>query len=168
MYWRTCSNSNPTVDTAYPRAQKCSPVKFLSLPHSRAMAMALFPLKSSMTEATGCLGGIAMHMCTRSSIRCPSRIWHSFCRANAWKISPSWRRVFPNNTLRRRLGTNTTWYLQPHLEWDRFWYCSDIHILLLSWFSASHLGGECYCGLRSDLFQSHWSNQWLTSMIVIS
>ena len=26
MYLRTCSNSKPTVDTAYPRAPKCSPV----------------------------------------------------------------------------------------------------------------------------------------------
>src|SRR4029077_13773584 len=43
MYLRTCSNSKPTVDTAYPRAQKCSPVKFRSLPHKRAIAMALFP-----------------------------------------------------------------------------------------------------------------------------
>jgi hypothetical protein len=32
MYWRTCSNSEPPVDTAQPRAQKCSPEKFLSFP----------------------------------------------------------------------------------------------------------------------------------------
>ena len=57
MYWRTCSNSKPTVDTAYPRAQKCSPVKFRSLPHSRATAIALFPLRNPITEATGGLGG---------------------------------------------------------------------------------------------------------------
>ena len=56
MYGRTCSNSKPTVDTAYPRAQKCSPVKFRSLPHSRATAMALFPFRNPITEATGCLG----------------------------------------------------------------------------------------------------------------
>jgi hypothetical protein len=37
---------------------------------------------------------------------------HSFCRAKAWKISPNWRRVFPNRSFRRRLGTNTTWYLR--------------------------------------------------------
>ena len=46
-------------------------------------------------------------------------IWHSFCRANAWKIAPNCLRVWPKIALRRRLGTNTTWYLQPHLEWDR-------------------------------------------------
>jgi hypothetical protein len=34
-----------------------------------------------------------MHMCTWSGSRCSSMIWHSFCRANAWKISPSLRRL---------------------------------------------------------------------------
>src|SRR5947199_7632712 len=57
-----------------PRAQRCSPVKFRSLPHSRAIAIALFPFKNPITEATGCLGGIAMHICTWSGIRCPSII----------------------------------------------------------------------------------------------
>jgi len=71
MYLRTCSNSKPTVDTAYPRAQKCSPVKFRSLPHKRAIAMALFPFRNPITEATGYFGGIAMHMCTWSGSRCP-------------------------------------------------------------------------------------------------
>jgi hypothetical protein len=52
MYLRTCSNSKPTVDTAYPRAQKCSPVKFRTLPHKRAIAMALFPFRNPITEAT--------------------------------------------------------------------------------------------------------------------
>src|SRR3989442_9014851 len=69
MYVRTCSSSNPTVDTAYPRAQKCSPVKFLSLPWSRAIAMALFPFRNPITDATRGLGGIAMHMCTWSDMR---------------------------------------------------------------------------------------------------
>jgi hypothetical protein len=45
------------VDTAYPRAQKCSPVKFRSLPHKRAIAMALFPFRNPITEATGYFGG---------------------------------------------------------------------------------------------------------------
>src|SRR5215470_8140504 len=62
MYLRTCSSSKPTVDTAYPRAQKCSPVKFRSLPHSRAIEMALFPFRNPITEATGYFGGIAMHI----------------------------------------------------------------------------------------------------------
>src|SRR5437016_6328466 len=39
------------------------------------------------------LGGMAMHMGTWSGIRCPSRIWHSFCRASPWKICPRCRRV---------------------------------------------------------------------------
>src|SRR6516165_6303165 len=61
MYLRTCSSSKPTVDTAYPRAQRCSPVKFRSLTHKRAIAIALFPFRNPITEATGYFGGIAMH-----------------------------------------------------------------------------------------------------------
>src|SRR5229473_3304345 len=76
MYLRTCSNSKPTVDTAYPRAQKCSPVKFRSLPHKLAIAMALFPFRNPITEATGYFRGIAMHMFTWSGSRCPAMIWH--------------------------------------------------------------------------------------------
>jgi hypothetical protein len=53
-----------TQKEAAPRTQKCSPVKFHSLLHKRAIAMALFPFRNPITEATGCLGGIAMHMCT--------------------------------------------------------------------------------------------------------
>jgi adenylate cyclase len=65
MYARTCSSSNPTVDTAYPRAQKCSPVKLRSLPPNwRALAMALFPFKKPITCATACLGGMAIHIWT--------------------------------------------------------------------------------------------------------
>ena len=56
------------------------------------MAIALFPFKNPITEATGCLGGIAMHMCTWSGMRCPSTIRHSFCFASAWKIAPNWPR----------------------------------------------------------------------------
>src|SRR6478736_7700271 len=92
---------------AYPRAQKCSPVKFRSLPHKRAIAMALFLFRNPITEATGYFGGIAIHMCTWSGSRCPSMIWHSFCRAKAWNTSPNLHRAWPNSTLRRRLGTNT-------------------------------------------------------------
>jgi len=33
-----------------------------SLPHIRAMAIALLPFKNPITEATGGLGGMAMHM----------------------------------------------------------------------------------------------------------
>src|SRR6516225_9574163 len=79
------------------------------------------PLQEPITEATGYFGGIAMHICTWSGLRCPSRIWHSFCRAKAWKTSPKCWRTLPNNTFRRRLGINTTWYMQSHLEWDSLW-----------------------------------------------
>src|SRR6516162_6889636 len=43
MYLRTCSSSKPTVDTAYPRAQKCSPVKFRSLPQPVAYLKSELP-----------------------------------------------------------------------------------------------------------------------------
>src|SRR6516165_7873371 len=32
--------------------------------------------------------------------------------------------------------------------------------------SSSHLRGGCYSVDRSNLFESHWSNQWLTSVTV--
>jgi len=77
------------------------------------------PFQNPVTDATWCLGGMAMHIRTWSGIKWPSKIWHSFCRAKAWKTSPKCRRVLPDSTLRRRLGTNTTWHLQSHREWDR-------------------------------------------------
>ena len=43
--------------------------EILSLPQSRALAMALLPFRKPITGATGCLDGIAMHMCTWSGIR---------------------------------------------------------------------------------------------------
>src|SRR5215831_5097595 len=54
-----------------------------------------------------------------SGMRCPSRIWHSFCRTSEWKIAPNCRRIWPKMAFRRLLGTNTTWYLQSHFEWVR-------------------------------------------------
>src|SRR6516225_5246293 len=81
MYLRTCSSSKPTVDTAYPRAQRCSPVKFRSLPHKRAIAMALFPFRNPITEATGYFGGIAIHLGEKLS---PGRLapYHSCARCS--------------------------------------------------------------------------------------
>jgi len=55
----------------------------------QAGTFSFFPSKNPITEPTRYLGGIAMHMCTWSGMRCPSKIWLSFCRAKAWKISPS-------------------------------------------------------------------------------
>ena len=50
------------VETAYPRAQRCSLVKFCSRPHSRATAIALFPFRNPMIEATAYFGGIDAHV----------------------------------------------------------------------------------------------------------
>ena len=46
------------------------------------------PLEKPDDRSHRVLWGIAMHICTWSGIKCPSRIWHSFCRANPWKIWP--------------------------------------------------------------------------------
>lgn len=89
-------------------------------------------------------------------------IRHSFCLASSWKIGPRYWRILPKITLRRYLGTNTTWYLQSHLEWDRLWHNSDmlfpatvlLHQATVEVTLLSH---------RSKLFKSHWSNQWLSS-----
>ena len=63
MYRRMIASSRPTVDTKYPRAQKCCPTKlrFLS-PKCRAMWIALFPLMNPTTYATEYFGGIAIIM----------------------------------------------------------------------------------------------------------
>ena len=44
-------------------------VKLRSLRLRRAMAIALFPLRDPITDATGCFGGIAIPICTWSSIK---------------------------------------------------------------------------------------------------
>ena len=74
------------------------------------------PFRNPITKATGYFGGIAMHICTWPGRRCPSIIWHSFCRAIAWKISPKCWQTLPNRIFRRRLGLNTMWYLRSHFE----------------------------------------------------
>jgi len=51
MYCRTCSRSNPTVDTAQPRAQKCSPEKFLSFPYDGLDCVILFIPHDGMYHA---------------------------------------------------------------------------------------------------------------------
>ena len=58
----TCSGSNPMWTPRSRGAQKCSPEKFLSFPESRAMTIALFPFRNPITEAIGCLGGIAWYL----------------------------------------------------------------------------------------------------------
>src|SRR5215472_6000226 len=76
MYSRITVSSRPTVDTKYPRAQKCCPTKFLfRSPYTRARWIALFPLINPITCDTAYLGGIAIIMCTWSGSRCPSSIF---------------------------------------------------------------------------------------------
>jgi hypothetical protein len=75
MYLRTCSNSKPTVDTAYPRAQKCSPREIPLFATQAGHRYGALPFRNPITEATGYFGGIAIHLCTWSGSRCPSIIW---------------------------------------------------------------------------------------------
>src|SRR5215469_14216117 len=125
------------------------------------MAIALFPFRKPITEATGCFGGMVIQMCTWSGMRCPSRIWHSFCWAKAWNTGPNCRRMFPKMVLRRLLSTNTTWYLQSHFEWA---LGSDtVLTLILSQGFHQATWGRILLPERSNLFESHWSNQWLTN-----
>lgn len=76
--------------------------------------------------------------------------------------------LFPSMTLslttpRRSMPAH---YLESHFEGYRFRYSSDIGILLFGWFSPSLLAGGCYSGQKANLFDSHWSNHWLTSAII--
>jgi tRNA(Arg) A34 adenosine deaminase TadA len=60
--------------------------------------------------------------------------------------------------LRRRLGTNTAWYLQSQLEGIASNKSQTQHLL----HDSSPSRGEDVIPERSNLFASHWSNQWLT------
>jgi hypothetical protein len=56
-------SSRPTVETKYPLAQKCSPVKFFCrAPNFRAIWIALFPLIYPTTFETTSFGGMLMHI----------------------------------------------------------------------------------------------------------
>src|ERR1700730_1390878 len=63
MYSRITASSRPTVETKYPRAQKCSPTKlrFFS-PYTRAKWIALLPLINPTTCETAYFGGIEIIM----------------------------------------------------------------------------------------------------------
>jgi hypothetical protein len=53
MYRRTAASFLPTVDTQYPRAQKCWPTKFRRRhAYTRAMWIALLPLMNPITLDT--------------------------------------------------------------------------------------------------------------------
>src|SRR5439155_20098893 len=63
MYSRITASSRPTVDTKYPRAQKCCPTKLrFTFMYVRAMWIALFPLMYPTTCATEYFGGIDSSM----------------------------------------------------------------------------------------------------------
>ena len=62
MYSRITASSRPTVETKYPRAQKCCPTKLrLRSPYTRARWIALLPLMNPTTCDTAYFGGIDDH-----------------------------------------------------------------------------------------------------------
>jgi len=67
-----------------------------------------------------------LDVCTWSGMRCPSMIWHSFCRAKALKIGPNWRRVWPKNRPAPPFGHEYHVILAVPLRWDRLWQAPDI------------------------------------------
>ena len=75
--------------------KKCSPVKLRSLPLKRSDGDRALPFEKPNHPSDRRLVGMAHTVCTWSGYPCPSIIWHSFCRASAWKIAPSCRRACP-------------------------------------------------------------------------
>ena len=157
MYFLFCSSFSPTVYTKYPRAQKCSPVKFLSLLQCcRRIAIVLFPFIYPTMFDTAYLGGILISMCTWLFITCPSSISHSFCFASVWKISPSDFRAVPHNAFFLRLGIKTTWYLQSHVLCVKLWYVFGIVCDGRAHQAFRHTMFFLFFMERSNLFKSHW------------
>src|SRR5215469_16474052 len=118
MYSRITVSFRPTVDTMYPRAQKCCPTKFcLRSPYTRARWIALLPLMYPTTSDTAYLGGIEIIMCTWSDIRWPSSIRLCFRSASCRNSSPKCCRSPRYSVLRRHLGMTITWYLHSHFVW---------------------------------------------------
>jgi len=131
IYARTICSSNPTVETKYPLAQKCCPVKFFLFPrYTRAIWIALFPLRNPTTCETEYLGGIEISICTWSGFRCPSRIWHSFCDARSLKLGPRYFLSPPYSSFFRYLGIHTKWYLHSHLVWLKLCLLSNESLLV--------------------------------------
>jgi len=92
--------------------------------HFRARGYAVstvgFELEKRTDRGHRVLGGIAMHICTFSSIKCPSRNLAFLLLRQAME-GPG-----DNGSARKLLSAvvwarNTPWYLQSHLEWDRLW-----------------------------------------------
>ena len=89
MYSLMTSSSRPTVDTKYPLAHICWPLKYLRLSlYTRAIHIALFPFMYPTTCDMLCFGGISISMWTRSVIICPSSTLLSFCSASPTRKTP--------------------------------------------------------------------------------
>src|SRR5215469_1065374 len=109
-------------------------------------------------------------MCTWSGMRCPSRIWHSFCWAKARNTGPNCRRMFPKIAFRRRLGTNTTWYFCSP-TWSGLGFDTILTFILFE-DSSSHLEEDPTLGtvkpLRVTLVEPVAYQSQLSSVITIS
>ena len=90
-------------------------MKLRCLPHRRAIAIALFPLRNPITEATGCLAGMAI------------LVWHQMPSQNQTFLLP----CYPTENLSQMtarlsedcfpppFGHEHYMNLQSHFEWDR-------------------------------------------------
>ena len=118
IYARMVASSWPAVETSYPLAQKCWPVKFLRLPiKSLAMWITLFPLMKPTTCDTAYFGGMEINMWTWSDRRWPSSSSHSFWLARSLNIDPKYFRNSSYIDFFLYFGIHTIWYLHSHNAW---------------------------------------------------
>jgi hypothetical protein len=113
------ASSKPTVLTQYPLAQKCSPDTRFSFSTLRWIKTALLPFRNPITKAMLYFGGTLIHIWIWSGIKCPSKRSTPRWRHKSLSISPTRFLNLPYNFFLRNFGTNTIWYLQSHLTWDK-------------------------------------------------
>ena len=80
---------------------------------------ARLPLQEPDNRGHGVLGGnreAPMHM---AQLQMPFDNLAFLLPGQGMKNRPELGTDLPDSTFRRRLGINTTWYLQSHFEWDR-------------------------------------------------
>ena len=80
---------------------------------------ALFPFKYSIKLDTLIFGGILISRCTWSDIICPSSISTPLYLHRVRIISCKSARYWLYMIFLLYFGTNTMWYLQTHLVWDK-------------------------------------------------
>jgi hypothetical protein len=160
MYWRTCSQFEPDGRYRITAGPNMLAAK-TALPAAEASdGDRTLPLQKSDHRRDRMLGRNRDAHVDMVRHEVPLDDLALLCRASPWKIAPSCRRVGRKWLSAASWGTNTTWYLQSHCEW----VSSDKRLtyILSCVASSSHLG-RILLRERSNLFSSHWSNQWLTN-----